>query len=464
MLNAVAASIKKYHMLNTGDSVLVGLSGGADSVVLLFVLLELRQKLGLGDIFAAHINHNLRGADAASDENFARKLCADLNIPIKTFQADIQGLAKKERLGTEEAGRKQRYIHLEEAREIFGAQKIALGHNRDDVAETVLMNMCRGAGLRGLCGIPPVNGAVVRPLIDISRCEIEECIKANQLPHITDASNFSAEYTRNRVRNTVIPVIEQNISPQAKAVIARNAAWIRADEDFLEDVAATAFASCVVGDEGSISLDIKSLQCLPEAIVRRVIRQAIAQAKNKNLSDISASHIRAVIDLAYGETGRTAHLPGCVARREYSRVVIGSSSAASGYCYPIELSLPLYIPEIDEIFVLSSSPPDENCPPNHQMPILHCTKAFECDIVEELVLRARQPGDRIVLGGAPGKTFTKKLQDYFTDEKIPRHKRDVIPLVTCGNEIICILDEKGRTSAKYNKKTYWAALWSGEKE
>jgi len=465
MLSIVRDAIKKYHMFEVGESVLVGLSGGADSVVLLHVLLSLQRELGLPQIFAVHVNHNLRGKASDADADFVSQLCEDCKIELKIFQADVKKLAETRKIGIEEAGRHARHSIFTNAMQSANAKKIALGHHRDDVAETVLMNLCRGAGLKGLCGIPPVNGAIVRPLIHVPRQAIENYAKLQNLSYITDLSNFSQAYTRNRVRQSVMQVIEQMVNPNAKAIIARNAEMLRDDEDFLARLSMEAYDDCATQNaENQICLDAKKLTHLPESLGRRVVRMAISTALNKAyLPDISAKHVQAVLELARGHTGKVVHLPGIVVRNEYAKLIISDAEKIDhphGFIYPIEVDTPLYISETGKIITLSQSPPQENSPPSLQNPILHCTKTFECDMVTgACLIRTRCPGDRIILEG-----FSKKLQDYFTDAKIPKNARDLIPLLVIDSAIACILDKKGRVSANFKsgKQKYWLTLWSDD--
>ena len=498
-------------MLQQGDGVVIGLSGGADSVALLHVLLALQARLGITQIYAVHVNHGLRGDAAVSDEKFVQNLCDTLQIQLKIYHADVRGLAHAEHLTIEEAGRKLRYFYFNEACAFLagdGAKKIATGkiatgHHQNDNAETVILNLSRGAGLRGLCGIPPVNGNVVRPLLDVSRAEIEEYLADNKLEYITDASNLTHEYARNRVRHSVLPFMEEAGGKQAVQTIARNAALLRADEEYLESVAIQAFKECLdarhcenslVGADGNppepskmqsggaiaiapyafrdnlgassrptaISLDVEKLACLHPAISSRVIRHAISQISG--LSNITAAHIQAILDLAQKKTGKEVHIPGLVAYREYSCITITAHSTQ----YEInEYSLPLHtvldIPELNQTISISTTPPDKSNPPNHKKPILYCTKSFDYGMVINgvICLRTRRPGDKIILGGA--KPFTKKLQDYFTDTKIPRQKRDSIPIIACGNDVLWVMDERNTVNTKYyeekNKNLCWISLW-----
>jgi len=472
MRKTVLQTIKSHNLISGRDHIVVGLSGGADSVALLHVLISLQAELGIAQLFAVHINHGLRACAAASDEKFVQNLCSRLRIPLKMYYADVRGFAEKESLSIEEAGRKLRYLYFNEACGAFGAPsaKIATGHHQNDNAETVIMNLARGAGLRGLCGIPLSNGRIIRPLHDVSRGEIEKYIADNALEYITDASNLSHEYTRNRIRHTVLPAIEAAINPNAVQTIAKNATWLRADEDYLESVAMQAFTDCAqdILQSQSVSLHAKNLAALPLSLSRRVIRMAIAHVK-VGLSDITTSHIQAILDLLPIKSGKEIHLPGLVACKAYAYITIALPARPVKFgTYLLPLPITTDIPELGMTISVSHTAPDKFQPPNPKKPILHCTKAFEYGIVTEmLILRARRPGDKIILKGA--KPFTKKLQDYFTDAKIPRHKRDTVPILACDNDVLWILDQKGPTSAKYSlvegkyENPFWVSLWSDER-
>jgi len=472
MRKIVLQTIKLHGLISSSDNIVVGLSGGADSVALLHVLISLQAELGNPQIFAVHINHGLRADAAVSDEKFVQDLCSRLQIPLKIYHADVRGFAEKECLSIEEAGRKLRYFYFDEACTAFGipSAKIATGHHQNDNAETVIINLARGAGLRGLCGIPISNGRIIRPLHDVSRAEIERYIVDNSLEYITDASNLSHEYTRNRVRHSVLPAIEAAVNPQVVQTIAKNAAWLRADEEYLENMTMQAFVDCAeeIVQPNSISLKAEKLAALPLSISRRVIRVAIAHVK-AGLFNITISHIQAILDLLLMKSGKEVHLPGLIVYKAYSHIIISAPVPLIRFdTYRLSLPSTLDIPELGMTISLSQTEPDKFHPPDPKKSILHCTKAFEYGIVTEmLILRSRRPGDKIVMRGA--KPFTKKLQDYFTDAKIPRHKRDTIPILACGSDVLWVLDEKGPTSAKYSpvegkyKNPFWVSLWSDKR-
>jgi len=444
----IIKTIKAHSMLQPCDSIIVGLSGGADSVVLLHSLFHLKAELGIYQISAVHVNHGLRG-EAAADEAFCRGLCEKLQIPLQVCHADVRGLAAKESLSIEEAGRKLRYYYLQEAANSFDA-KIATGHHQNDNTETVIMNLARGAGLRGLCGIPPVNGNVIRPLLDVSRAEIEKYIAAYNLEYMDDASNFSPEYTRNRIRHTVLPAIEAATNPQAVQTIANNTAWLRADEELLEEMARKAYED-IVGD-AALGIPL-AIDLLPFPIARRVIRLAISHLSPKKLSNITSAHIQSVLDLLHMKTGAEAHIPGLVAYKTSSHIEIVLPEAIQKFAtYSLQMGASQFIPELGMTISVSQTPPDKKSN-------LYCTKCFNYGKVKgPLILRARRPGDTIVMDSAT-KPFTKKLQDYFTDKKTPKQKRNSIPVLACGSDVLWVLDKHNPVSAKYSGDTCWVSLW-----
>jgi len=457
-------------MIQEGDSVVVGLSGGADSVALLHVLSQLREELSIKEITAAHINHGLREA-AADDEKFVQKLCDMCNIPLQIFYADVRSHAAENSLGIEEAGRKLRYFYLQEAARGSNA-KIATGHHQNDNVETVVMNLTRGAGLSGLCGIPPINGNIIRPLLGVTREEIEQYTHTHGLKYITDASNLTDEYTRNRVRHNVLPSIEAATGIDAIQTIAKNIVQLRRDAEYLDVIAHEAFLDCIVTPMESqcTALDAEKLAALHPAISTRVIRRAIP-----NLTNITSIHTNAILSLATKKSGSAIHIPGIVARKEYSNIILIpslSTDAAVPHFAPIPLSIPSIHNINGQTISLTKIPPDKFLPPDLKKPKLLCTKSFDYGmVIGTISLRTRKPGDKIILhntrtlgDSSMPKTFTKKLQDYFTDKKTPKHKRDSISVLACGSDILWIMDENNLTSTKYSPQTgcdlFWVSIWS----
>lgn len=467
MLDAVRQTMARYEMCKPGDAVVVGISGGADSVALLLVLLQLRGESG-PPIYAVHVNHQLRGADADADEDFTSAICSQWGVPLRIFQADVRGLAAAEKLSLEEAGRRLRYDCFQQALTEFGAQKIAVAHNRDDNAETVLLNLFRGAGLAGLGGIAPVRGPVVRPLIEIPRADIEAFLAEQGVPYRTDASNFDPGYTRNRIRHTVMPVITAQTHPAAAAVIARNTALLRDDEAYLTQAAQAALKDCrcpaAAHSPEGVWLDISKLAALPPALARRVLREGVRQTGDGTVTDVNAAQIEQVLHLIEGETGRQIQLSHHArAVKVYDKLALfrekrhvpraaepsTPTESCGAFCLALVPDLSVYVPALGKNIVISLNGP---CPAAKD----GCTKTFCYDKMSAIpTLRTRRPGDRIYLDGVG----RRKLQDYFTDRKIPRAQRDTIPLLADGSDIIWIMDGHDRINGRYKPVPGHALLW-----
>ena len=303
-------TIKKYNMLSSGDCVLVGLSGGADSVALLHWLKELEGELKI-TVCAAHFNHCLRGQESDRDEEFSKNLCQSLNVPFVSEKGDVPNEAKKTHETVEECARHLRYDFFERAAKSLGCNKIATAHNSDDNTETVLLNLTRGTGTKGLRGIPPVRGNIIRPLIETSRDEIEVYIRANNLEHITDSSNLTDDYTRNLLRHNVIPVLK-GINPNLNATVGRMSELISCDEEALDSLA----KDFVSKEFDGKSLPIKPLRKLPYAVKSRVIR-LICPKK------LSKTHVDAVLKLIENGGLGFADIPGVRLTKENNRLYIG---------------------------------------------------------------------------------------------------------------------------------------------
>lgn len=266
----VLKAVDEYEMLKYGDRVIVGLSGGADSVTLLHCLYSLKEKLGI-ELFACHINHNLRGVDSDGDQKFAEELCGRLNIPIRVFSVDVKGGQQKHQ-SIEEAARRLRYEKFAELAYELGA-KTATAHNACDNSETVLLNLIRGTGLKGLCGIPPVRDCFIRPLIYCTREEVEEYVRENSLAYVTDKTNFSADYTRNKVRLQLMPLLLE-MNPSFHRGVSRTVSALRRDSVFLEEEAAAALEKARL-EEGVYSSE--KLAELPDPVFARAVSLMLSE-------------------------------------------------------------------------------------------------------------------------------------------------------------------------------------------
>ena len=460
ILTSVLKTIQKHNMISPRDSVVVALSGGADSLALLALMIDMKDDLGISNIVAAHMNHCLRGDESLRDEKFVRKFCASRQIHVEVKRVDINKLSKASSFSVEETARNARMDFLEELSREIGSSKILLGHNSDDNAETIIMNFLRGSGIKGLTGIPPVRGSLARPLIEIPRADIEDFCRKASLPYVIDSTNLTNAYTRNKVRNVVLPVLKDNFNESFVSVLTRNADLLRDEESYLANEAEEALADCITerGEDGALCLDVQKTVTLHPAIARRVIRLFIERMRS--LKDISIVHVNAILELLSGGTGKEIHVPGFVFRVEYGQLTLAREGSVH-FCYKLPETGTIYISEIDMTLSILHYPHLE------ESPNLICTNSFKYDSLNGMVLRSRLPGDRITLVSADGLTFTKKLQDYFTDCKLPSVLRDKVPLLAKNGEIIWILGENRRLNANYRVldtdcDKVWVSLWKGQ--
>ena len=322
--------VKKLGMIGKDDVVAAGVSGGADSVCLLFVLCALRERLGF-TVKACHVNHGLRGADADADERYVKELCGQLGVECRIFHENVELIAAKRKQSLEEAGRMVRRAAFEEMCAGDGCTKIATAHHRDDNAETVLMNIARGTGLRGLCGIWPARGNWIRPLLWAGRREIETFLREQGIGWCTDATNEEDVYTRNRIRHRVIPVLEREVNPAAATHLTELSGQARELWDLLERETEEARGRCVHKDErGRLILDKAALEAEHPAVRKQLVKCCIAEVIGSE-KDISSVHVRDVLALSDRQSGRTVTLPGGVcADRICEGIRIGSRMQAEG--------------------------------------------------------------------------------------------------------------------------------------
>lgn len=428
----VRRTIQTHAMLARAGRVLVGLSGGADSVAMLYLLRELEAGGDITIAGVAHFNHSLRAA-AEEDEAFCRALAASLQLPFEAGRGDVRALASAERRSLEDAARRARYAFLETVADRLCAEAIAIGHTRDDQAETFLLRLLRGAGPRGLAGIRPKSGRVIRPLIEIARHEVRAYLAARELVFREDESNNDVTIPRNRVRRELLPVLEA-FSPGVMDVLAREADIAREDEDFLSRAAVDLLPGIVLTDTHGIALQAESLRALHPALGCRVVREALERAAPGHF--FGRDHIRAVLALAAdppGAAGCAVSVPGLDVRRAGSRLVL--ESAASG-ARPFENSfhVPLSIPGEVSLpgWTVSASPASPN---GGALVFSSGSVAVPASGLKlPLAVRSRRPGDRFRPLGMRGRG--RKLQDFLVDRKVPRKERDTLPLVVDSDDRI----------------------------
>ncbi|MEA4816065.1 MAG: tRNA lysidine(34) synthetase TilS [Lachnospiraceae bacterium] len=437
MFKKALDSVKEYNMLSKGDSVVVGLSGGADSVALLCFLNSVKESYDL-TLTAVHINHSLRGAEADADERFAKEISQRLGVCFMAFCCDVKGASESMGISVEEAGRFIRYKKFKEVLNEMAANKIAVAHNMNDQVETLIMRLCRGTGLKGLGGIPPVRGNIIRPLIRCSRAEIEAYLKEIGQAYRDDATNFDDVYTRNKIRLKVLPLFSNEINERALENIAKTAELLRCDEEYLNSLALSAFESAAVNkNSGEITLSLNVLKELEDAVLFRVLRLAF-EAFAGTAKDFELRHLKALKELILKGTGKSVSLPwGIGCRTVYDTIELYKTSEEEALPYEYELPVngEIFIKEAG-IYVGSYL----NCKKNGIKSFNICTKAFDYDKIKNgLKVRSRISGDKIVLKGLNG---AKSVKDFFIDEKIPRDKRNLIPLVAFGQNVIWIINRR----------------------
>jgi len=433
MYNKVLETIEKYNMLSKGGNVVAGLSGGADSSAMVHILAALRDKFNI-KITAVHINHGIRGDEAYRDEEISRKFCEGLSIDFLVYHCDIPAEAKKRGMGEEETGRLVRYEKFRETAEKLGGAKIAVAHNTNDMAETLLMHLCRGAGLNGLAGIKPVNNGIIRPLLFCTRAEIEHYCDTNNIAYCTDSTNLKTDYTRNKVRRILLPWLESEINTSAGANIASTAVLLREDENYLEELAEEKYAEYAIRSEMD-RVELKDSLLAEKTVMRKRILRIALKMCRANLKDYSRKHIEGTDDILMGETGRKIDLPGGIyAEKSYDCIKIMRKTAEvknlKNMEYTLEIGEKKYISEIGKWIFLSL---------NEEKTFSDSTKVYtkkaDYDKInsEPIEIRTRRAGDRINIGKG-----SKKLKDYMIDEKIPSEERDSIPLLACGGRVIAI--------------------------
>ncbi len=437
-------------MFTSGDVVVVALSGGPDSVALLHVLNSLKPIYGIS-LHAAHLEHGIRGKESLEDLDFVRKVCSEISIPLASKHVDVPAYARQSKMSLEAAARKMRYAFLKEVATSVGATKIATGHNANDRAETVLLNIMRGAGLAGFSGVrPAIEGMIVRPLIEATRTEIEEYLNTKGLEFRTDSSNLDTRYERNKVRQVLIPLIEKEFNPNIIATLARTAnIFSMVDEYFREQVAQARQLCCKERDARTI-VDLEGFTTLPQ-LVRMLTIYAILRSYEEDEQVASFDAVNAVMNLAeHSRSGSRIEIgSGIVALKEYDRIVIGRDLALAD-TYEVRLSVPgrTRIEEASctiEVEILDERPGTGEVFRSGE------SAYFDFRALKlPLVARSWREGDRFVPFGLSG---SKKIHDVFSDEKVPVSERARIPII-CDNEgIIWVAGVRRADRARVTEKT-----------
>ncbi len=443
-------------MLTQTDSVIAGVSGGADSVCLLFILLSLQKEMGFS-LTVAHIHHGIRGESADEDEAFVRQLCEQEGVPLLVFHEDVPGYAKEHGLGEEEAGRQVRTQVLEEAADKIGGTKIALAHQRNDNAETLILNLCRGTGPLGLAGMKPVSGRWIRPLLCVTREEIEAWLVKRHIGYRTDETNLEDGYTRNRVRNHVIPYLETQINSRSVEHMTDTMEEMRTLGVWVEEETRRYLRQCSQSQEGKLVILREEFAQVPEALKPYVLRQALYEAAGAR-QDIGAAHIRSLAELMGNQTGRQIDLPyGVTAVRVYEGIELSRDNAPAG-AGGGENDGPA-AGEKDGPKAGEAKTPEKQFhmrvfdrpEPMPAFPTDPYTKWFDYDIIKNaVVFRHRKPGDFLTIDQDGG---TQKLKQYFINEKIPACQRDGIWLAADGSHIMWVVGYRQNQAYQITDRT-----------
>ncbi len=442
-MHDLTSKVYKYSiregLIKPGMKVVAGVSGGADSVCLLRMLKEIAEEIPL-EIICVHMEHGIRGEESRRDMEFVRDLCERLMVPLMIYEEDIPGKAAELKMSVEEAGRYARYEAFDKEAEAAGADAIAVAHHMGDQAETVLFNLSRGSGLKGVSGMSARRGKIIRPLLTVSREQIEAYLKDIGQDHCTDSTNTDTLYSRNGIRGLVLPELERIVNGAA-GHIARTAEEIREADDYIRSKAGEARAAIVgveTADPPMFSIVIPSLLSEPPIIRRYIIRSVLTDIYS-TLKDLEALHVDEVLSLSEKQSGRSIMLPkGMIAIREGDRILIGSGNAifsGKGFCseavegIDIDTTGNTVIPNIGMISA-RIDPVEANEP----VPDGLYTKWFDYDKIKNgLRVRGRQEGDYLTISDDGQR---KKLKKYLIDEKVPLSRRDSLVLIADGNHIV----------------------------
>ncbi len=459
-LQTIVKTVNVWRMVSPDESVLVGVSGGVDSVTLLAALHELTGQLGIRRLGVAHVNHGLRGKDADDEADFVVALAAEWRIPCYTKRVDAAGFAAGRGLCLEEAARQIRYNCLQAIAGRQGYDKIATGHHAGDNAELVLMNLLRGSGPAGLAGIPPIREKIVRPLIELSRADILDFAASRNLSFVEDQTNTDLRFLRNRVRHQLLPHLKQEYNPGILENLNRTARIFRDEEAWQQERLQALFEqACLKEAPEKVTLSASFLHRQPRAVQRRLFRKAVEKI-NRNLRKIAFEHVEAICLCLEKNSPFHLDLPGPLQVRRQDEVLHFFRSGTGPD--PTENQGKFFHTVFQEGFRNASvvleevhSRIDFSLLKKEELPDIKRQKItvafFDLEkLTPPLVIRNVLPGDRFSPLGLSG---TQKIKDFFINNKIPPFRRKICPVLVSGASIIWLVGYRPAETAKITTDT-----------
>ncbi|MBI4295097.1 MAG: tRNA lysidine(34) synthetase TilS [Chloroflexi bacterium] len=439
------AFILRHSLTEAGETLVVAVSGGPDSVCLLHLLRELRTELGLR-LHVAHLDHQLRGAESQADARYVAELAQHLELPATVEARDVAGYRLQHRLGLEAAARQVRYEFLADVARSVGSRRVAVGHTADDQAETILMHLVRGAGGSGLRGMQPqtlwsglaVPLVVVRPLLAVRRREIEAYLQAQGLKPRIDPTNLELPPLRNRIRHQLIPLLSE-FNPSLVEALLRTARALTDDLDFIASQVARHWSQVVKEVPGGWALNRSQLSQIHPSLRRHLLRRALETVAGEP-HDVEAIHIEQMMALLHKPAGSRLHLPrGLALYADYDRLLLGDDPERFSPLPPLTGEYRLQVPGVTQLagwqVVARLVPPGTS-------PQLQENLAAELDfgiVGTELIVRGRRPGERFQ---PLGMAQPKKLQDFLVNEKVPRLWRERVPLVASPRGVVWVVGHR----------------------
>jgi len=445
LLEDVRDFIRRHGMVQSGEKVLVAVSGGADSVALLDILSRLREALHIR-LHVAHLNHSLRGRDSDEDARFVEALCSDLGIPFTGGIKDVRAFVREQRLSSEEGARIVRYRFLEEVSEEVGAARIATGHTADDQAETVLFRLLRGSGVKGLGGMHPVREErFIRPLLAVRRWEVEQYLSERQQVFRCDRSNDDPAFTRNRIRWALLPFLREQFNPSIVRTLVRAAAILRDEDDLVERETLRALERITEKHEKrKIVLDLPAFLEYHRALRRRMIRRICGElAQSPGFEETER-----IMRLASGQGGMLRAASGIRVQRAQD-VLLFKHAETPAFRYAVPMEGGIAIPELEACLITSLVPraaPEERSWRSDDM----CAFFDRDTLTGSLRVRTREPGDRIQPFGMKGH---KKVKNLLIDRKFPHILRDEVPVLCDAEKIIWVIGMATHEACRVTSRT-----------